>query len=517
MTSNNPSPPADHGLPPANATAGRLLTIPGVVVKRYAVNDVLADAVAAIGPNAIIPVAPHPSVVRPQLARVVDQPLCRPGGGIGLTSETLGSGVTVVAPSTPQALPEQPAAVPHTQSSESSGNQQWYLLTDALSLSVDPHRRQTTLNGLEAYQAQLPAGWIDKTVSHLATTLPTGYTATVDTDVDDPLVIHGIGQSNGIRGVGSDEQRTQLIQVDCFEDGTVQTTAVRPDRFGMRGLDGVSATRAKRLRQAGFDSREVIADATPRELAAVESIGRQTAQQLRASARAIAEQTVVPTGDGAVPSGEPVFIDIETDGLAGTTVWLIGVLDGNADDGRYLAFRQRHPDRPAEPIEAFMTWLTGSARGRPLVAWNGYRFDFEILSEQIRRLCPTYEDAWERRYQFDPLYWAATQGNAALPGRTNTLERVGKALGWEPSITGIDGAVVAEIYTTWRRQVQAATAPTAVSAPDWDRLEAYCEDDVRALATIYEALIAAARGADDSQPRQPTGADSTQGSLSEFT
>ncbi|MFT4950132.1 MAG: hypothetical protein ACI9CA_002277, partial [Natronomonas sp.] len=50
--------------------------------------------------------------------------------------------------------------------------------------------------------------------------------------------------------------------------------------------------------------------------------------------------------------------------------------------------------------------------------------------------------------------------------------------------------------------------------PDWDRLEAYCEDDVRALATVYEAI--------DDAPVRSTASGSgaaggRQGSLSDFS
>jgi uncharacterized protein YprB with RNaseH-like and TPR domain len=191
------------------------------------------------------------------------------------------------------------------------------------------------------------------------------------------------------------------------------------------------------------------------------------------------------------------------------------VLDGGPDDGRYLAFREDDPRKPTDHLSAFLTWLTGSAAGRPVVAWNGYGFDFGVIREQVREHCPDRLEEWTDVYRFDPLYWARNQGNAALPGRSNRLEDVAGALGWTPGTVGMDGGTVAEIYVDWRDRVERTDDGSAtVEPPDWDRLEAYCEDDVRALATIYGAMERAARRPPETT--SPTGAGSRQGSLSDF-
>ena len=78
---------------------------------------------------------------------------------------------------------------------------------------------------------------------------------------------------------------------------------------------------------------------------------------------------------------------------------------------------------------------------------------------------------------------------------------------------------MAAVYNDYRRAHEAAADPAAVDGPDWRRLEAYCEDDVRALAVIYEALDDAARGLSDGYQPDPTGDDAagTQGALSDFS
>jgi predicted RecB family nuclease len=314
--------------------------------------------------------------------------------------------------------------------------------------------------------------------------------------------------AGGRLGAGTDGSAPPLVVVDVYANGAVHAEALPPERLGLRGLTGVGASRAEALREAGLGDRAAVADAPRGALTELPGVGEETARGMRASARAVARGEVVPTGGGSPPDGEPVFVDIETDGLAASTAWLIGVLDGGVD-GSYLAFREREPGDGGH-VDAFLTWLEGNP-GRPVVAYNGDEFDFPVLREQVAEHCPDRLEAWDGRYTFDPLSWAR-RGNAALPGRTNRLEAVAEALGWEPRTRGLDGATAAETYLAWRDRLEAAADPSAVAPPDWERLEAYCEDDVRALATVYDALREAAWG----ETSVPTGAGSAQGSLSDF-
>lgn len=522
--------------PPAGATPGRLLTVPGAVVRQFDAGDVVGDAVAAVDPDVIVPTAPDATVVEPTLAGDVAVPINTVGRGMQVeTVPTAGGRVIVVVPPAPEDLPATPRELleesesisPTTPTTSTTGAApdrtaapvelpQVCLVTDVLSVSVDPHRRRAELEGRSRYAEALSEAWFTADVTHVSTALRPGYRTTgVAPETGGPVSVHGAGSADAHFGVGVDDSHYPLAVLDIYPNGAVVTDELPPDRFGLRGLDGVSETRARRLRRAGFPDRRAIAEAPLDELAGIPSIGDATATRIQASARAVGDGEVVPTGDGSLPDGDPVFIDIETDGLAASTAWLVGVLDGDAENGNYLPFRQVDPGQPAAHLEAFVTWLTGSARGRPVVAWNGYGFDFDIIREQLHQQCPDFVEAWDARYQFDPLYWATTKGNAALPGRTNELDRVARALGWEPATTGLDGGTVAEIYTGWRDRVETAEDPTAVAAPDWDRLEAYCEDDVRALATVYDALVDAARRPPGTAP--PTEGDTSQGSLSEFT
>lgn len=508
-------------LPDSDAPSGTLLTVPGSVIREFDPVDVVSDAVAAVNPDVIIPVDPDASVVIPALTGSIDTPIYQPGRGmLPQTIETANGTVTIIVSASIDSLPDDPTSLIETDHG--------YVVTEMFSLRVDPHARQTQLDGVQKYIDAVDSAWIvdhsmdqETTVdiSYLSSKLRASYNRVVSTPNNHHISVSGIGTSRARLGVAIDDSTQPLTVTSVFPSGVVTTETISPDRFGLRGMTGVSETRANRLRAAGFETRSAVATASPHELTTVPSIGTETAQQIHASARAVADEIIVSTGDGSLPSGDPVFIDVETDGLAASTAWLIGVLDGSASSGNYLAFRQPDLDTPGAHLEAFMTWLTGSARRRPVIAWNGYGFDFAVIHDQLETHCPSYLDDWENRYTFDPLYWARTQGNAEFPGRTNKLEHVATALGWEPATQGINGQRVAELYVEWRERMNTADNPQTVSAPPWDRLEAYCEDDVRALAYIYEALTDAHQTQTNNTPlksRSQSSASTSQGSLSDF-
>jgi len=386
-----------------------------------------------------------------------------------------------------------------------------FVVSDLLGLSVDTTALSASLLGREAYVEALEPDRLDGEYVHLSTRLPAGYRREWGS-----LTVVGAGVDAG-------RAANPLIALDCRTDGRVLRRDLRPSRLGLRALDGVGETRAGRLRDAGVGDPEAAAEADLSRLTDVAGLGRTTAERIQDSARAIAEGEVVRRTDASLPGGDPVFIDIETDGLSPTITWLIGVLDGStadddsgdpAVDGEYRSFMTTDPDEPGRAIAEFMAWYTAEADGRPLVAYNGWRFDFDVLSEHILEHCPRYAEDWERTYRFDPYRWAVEEGNAVLPGRTNKLDDVAGALGYEgaPTEAELTGAAVARTYRQWMADESAA------GERDWERFDRYCEDDVRALATIYGALAASSRlaaGGDTSTARDVS-ESTTQGTLSEW-
>lgn len=506
-------------LPRRNSSPARLLALPGPVVERFH-RDTVAAVVAELSPDCVVAAPPRGSSVRAALSRSTDVPVLsptRPG-----PVETVPAGddsILVVAAPARRRSVEGIRSVGAGEAAEcetAAKPAHRVCLTAELALDVDPYERETSITGIETYTDRLPAAWLTQRTTHCSTALRAGYRATTVADGTE-ITLVGIGTTEASLGVGRSGDAGQGTLVELFPNGCINCEDIDPAAFGLRGIHGVGEKRARVLREAGFDTPADVADAEPYELNDLSGFGGATARSIRATAAARATGTVVATGDDPLPRGAPVFIDIETDGLEPSTAWLIGVLDGGPEDGHYMPFTEQAPDDGSH-LEAFLSWAEANAANRPLVAWNGYSFDFPVIRDLVQKHCPERLSAWDDAYQFDPLWWARDKngGNAALPGRSNELEAVAEALGWEPHTTGIDGSIVAKLYSAYRREWLADEADGPVDQPDWDRLEAYCEDDVRALATIYEAIENASRRESVTDTRSGT-KTSTQGALSDFT
>lgn len=348
-----------------------------------------------------------------------------------------------------------------------------YIVSSLLDLDVNTDTLSTSLEGASEYRDALVPSEKRGSFTHLVTTIESGYAHTWD-----ELRVRGIGQSD----TGG------LPPISCFTldtDGhtTVESLDVR--KLGLRAIHGVGSTTADRLRKAGFTTKQGVADASVENLASIKGLGPKKGEGLIQNASALAEGQVIRTSETPLPGNDPVFVDIETDGLNPSIAWLIGVQDGI--DGNYISFIQPDPDEPGEAVSDFMLWFSANASQRTLVAWNGWNFDFTVLREQITAHCPEYLDLWKRASKRDPLRWARDLDNAVLPGRTNKLEHVAGALGWDHDDTGLSGAAVGRAYRRWMQTREPS------DELDWERHKRYCEDDVGALAFIYQEIEVASR------------------------
>ena len=373
-------------------------------------------------------------------------------------------------------------------------NTETYVVSELLSLDIDTDSLSTTLSGLSEYRAAFSPAENRGSYTHLTTKVEAGYAHQWE-----DLRIRGIGLEEG----------AGLPPLTCFTldmEGHTNTESLDSGKLGLRAIHGVGPTTEDRLQKVGITTTEDIAATAVEDLAKIKGIGSKTGEKLRSNARAFTEGRVVRTSDTPLPGQDPVFIDIETDGLNPTIAWLIGVQDGI--DGNYISFIQPDPDEPGTAVRDFMLWYTANASGRTLIAWNGWNFDFPVLREQIAAHCPQYLKAWKRASKRDPLRWARDLDNAVLPGRTNKLEHVAGALGWEHDDTGLSGAAVGRAYRQWME----TRSPD--HELDWERHKRYCEDDVRSLAFIYEKMREANRFAATNDKRsQSVGETTEQGTL----
>lgn len=373
-----------------------------------------------------------------------------------------------------------------------------FVLSDLLALDVNKTRLTTSLVGRQEYVSALEPERLDGSYVHISSRLPAGYRH----DWGGVPVI-GSGSEAGANG-------SDLVALDLRTDGEVLTRTHSPSRLGLQALHGVGRHRAETLRNAGFENREAVANGTISALAEIDGIARPTAEQIYRSATAIVNGRVVRTASKPIPIENPLYIDIETDGLDPTIVWLVGVLDGSAENGRYHSFLQKDPTEPGGALRDFLEWYQATASDRPLVAYNGRSFDFQVIREHLIQYAPSYLDQWKTVERFDPYHWAIESENAILPGRTNKLEDVTAALGFERTESTLTGAAVASAYRQWMAD-QSLQSELA-----WDRFRSYCETDVRSLAFVFEALEEQSRVVSETGRKSDIETSTTQGALSDW-
>lgn len=369
--------------------------------------------------------------------------------------------------------------------------------TDAVSLTATLHERGL----LEAIQEHTSGE-----TTFLTGALEASYDHRWDgssNSTREPVPIRGVAP---IRRAGE----SALPCLVLSPTGDVAVKSVPAGKFGLQAIAGVGPTKRERLRERGFESRTDVAESSVHELLTVPGVGETTAERMQQSARAIVDGSVVRTSRTSVPAreGPRLFLDIETDGLNPTIIWLIGVLDPAT--GTYTDFVETEPSpsRAGRVTREFVSWLAAEYDTVSLMTWNGHEFDFKYLRQFVTQYAGAYTDYWTDSVREYDLYAWATQ-HAVLPGRTNRLETVARALAIERSSrgAGLDGASLARAI---RRRMY---TPDRAGSIDWDRARAYCEGDVRDLAAVYDAIASTPPRKDESDAKS---ASTTQAGLGEF-
>lgn len=362
-----------------------------------------------------------------------------------------------------------------------------YVICDEIQTNADSVTMDVSLDGLEHlahFQHRT-----DREVTFLSGAMEASYDFVWQADVDGESVRLPVRGLAPTRRQGAPE----LAYVSLDAGGRIAVSTTPADTFGLRALSGVGKGTAQKLARKGYETRDDIIAATEQELREVRGIGESKAQSIRQSAHTLSEGCVIRLTDEAIPAAEytPLFIDIETDGLNPSIIWLIGVYDPETDE--YMDFIDTEPsrDNPGEATREFVIWLASEYNRPSLIAWNGYNFDFKHLSRFIRGHAPEYADYWaDSVFEYDLFDWAVRQDNAILPGRTNRVEDVAEALGHgrDSAAAVVDGKSLAK--TIQRLLV----APERARDVDWEAAQAYCEADVRELAAVYESIAEATPG-----------------------
>jgi uncharacterized protein YprB with RNaseH-like and TPR domain len=371
-----------------------------------------------------------------------------------------------------------------------------HVLTDQLRVSANETALRASLEGREEWEDAVERSGLgtgSAPRAHISAAIPGPYSH----DWGD-LRVCGAGHESG----GPPVARCLTLR----GDGSVDLKTREWKRFGLTAVTGVGASTAQSLRESwrAITKREELARADIAQLSDIDGIGRSRAETIVTRARAFENRAILLDGGGAekLPNVAPVYIDIETDGLSPSMIWLIGAYDSKR--GEYRDFVETNPKNPAGALVEFVTWLDDLSGSQPVVAYNGWDFDFTAIEKQLGRLTPSLLDVWSSTYRWDPYHWQ--KDHAVFPGRTNKLEDVAEAVGYDGGATGLSGATVGEKFSRWMSD---QTPETELA---WDLHRRYCEDDVKALAFVCEQLFEAAAKQNVSTTT-PDGANTSQSTL----
>ncbi|ELY62144.1 ribonuclease H-like domain-containing protein [Natronolimnohabitans innermongolicus] len=374
------------------------------------------------------------------------------------------------------------------------------LVCDDVTTTVRPTALETRLEGAEVLADALPTGTV---TTVLTGSEPAGYDAVWHLESGtgairgvDHEAIGGVEPlaedcvSVRVRGAGPTEgygNSRSIATLRLTADGVASVETHKVTDFGLEAVDGIGPKTAERLADRGVTTRADLLETPVQTLADLPGSSPDGARRMHQHARVLETGEPRRLTDDSLPgedwSTPPLCLDIETDGLSPTILWQIGVYDPASDS--YQAFVERSdPSDPGRVLEAFCDWLLGVHPNRALLTWNGWGFDYRHLGSFIAKHVPYYAEEWESVPKLDLYLWAATDEHALLPGRTNKLEAVADALGYEGAGTGLDGAQTAAAYQRFVRTGEEL---------EWERHEAYCEDDCRALWHVYERLRDAPR------------------------
>jgi hypothetical protein len=496
----------------------RLLALPPSAVLGRPI-ETFADVDATLRPDAVWLLGPtrEPRAFA-RTRQAFDAPAFHPPletNGGPVSRQPLGAGLELAVVRGIRASPADASRAPFDpRSSPGPSPNPIAVVCDDVTTTTRPTALETSLDCAAELATALPVG---RVTTVLTGTIPAGYdelwhleaeTGAVRTVEHDPALacepagddcvsvrVRGVGPVEGYGGSAS----VALLHLD--ENGVETIDTFETSNFGLEAVSGVGPKTALRLADDGVTTRAELLETPLDDLSEYPGVGRGGARRMHRHA------TVLETGeprrltDGALPAAggrPPLCLDIETDGLSPTIIWQVGVYDPETDE--YRAFVERdEPTDPAPVLEGFCDWLFASHPDRALLTWNGWRFDYRHLGAFVARHLPYYADEWESVPKFDLYDWAVREEHALLPGRTNRLDDVAGALGYEGAKTGLDGAQTAAAYQRFVR---------TGAELDWDRHEAYCEDDCRALWHVCERLRDAPRGA-DSGGASSTDADET--------
>ncbi len=493
----------------APGTSLDLLSIPGASSQFS--RRVIEDALEYFEPEAICLVGEFEPSLYGGIRTATDVPVIAPSAGMGNISHhrrrddgaVVEAGTVDSSGATHDLLTVRDRSVLDDLSGEFSNNQHstsgtvTVLVVPDLGVEYDTTTLSARLPGVDTLAAIQES--IDGQLIVLAGRQPANYHHVWESDHGAPAVtVQGMGPGT--------DNGTQLTLVSCTETGAAAGESVAADSLGLRAIQGIGSKTGETLRNRGVTTRSDLVETSISALSELPGVGRESAETMHAHADVIDSGDPLRLTNESLPAPRngrpPICLDIETDGLSPTVVWQFGLYDPETDE--YTAFiEDETPTEPGRNVRRFCDYLFGTHAERTVLTWNGDGFDYPVIERFIRQYAPEYVDAWTDLWKHDLYSWAVRDGNVLLPGRTNKLDDVARALGYEDAETGVTGAQTAAAY---QRFMRAPDDPAA--EPDWDRHRRYCEDDCRALWHVWDAITDAERR-DPSDSATETGGQQT--------
>lgn len=204
-----------------------------------------------------------------------------------------------------------------------------YILSDQLSVSVDLINLEARLDGLSDYREPLIENDALGDFTHLSIEANPEYRAKWQ-GVDVQGVMPGASEQQGTTQAG-------IAHFELQSGGVVGGKTRKLGDFGLQAVTQVGESRIETLQEADIETRQDLSTRSVQEIANLSGIGQSLARRVIESAQVIEEGEVRKAPEATLPDREPIFIDIETDGLNPTMIWLIGVLKRDNEDS-YMPF-----------------------------------------------------------------------------------------------------------------------------------------------------------------------------------
>ncbi|MFC4359262.1 ribonuclease H-like domain-containing protein [Halobium salinum] len=239
-------------------------------------------------------------------------------------------------------------------------------------------------------------------------------------------------------------------------------------------LNQVGNSRAKLLREAGFEELRQFTRDRREELLRIDHVWEDIADKILIHAEAYRTGqplVVTPEPFAALQSRKPVLVDIETN-LRQDRIWLIGAYSYR--DVEFTQFLE--PDDEAGLCKSFYEYL--QAQSQPVVAYYaGQGFDERILQDRMESHDINLSDVVEEWVDVCPI----ARKNIFVPAPSHRLSTIATSLNYEFTYPDISGFEIGGAYSRYL---------TSGEPPDWEKYQEYNRDDVMALKHILSAAAA---------------------------